>query len=249
MQSIFEKSGAFVASHFTGSAVNPQKDRNKFTGPAITISHQTGAGAHPVAEQLTRILQSADGEKARQWTVFDRSIVETALEEHHLPQKLAKKMPEDKRSYVDDILDDLFGLRPPSWVLVPQVVETILRLAEAGHVIIIGRGATIATAQLPNVFHVRLMASLSTRISRTQVDQKLTTEEAIKFVEKEDRGRERYIRSNFHARLDDESLYDMVLNTDRISLEDAAALIAEGAVRYFRSAAAQQDFPSERAHA
>jgi len=45
----------------------------------------------------------------------------------------------------------LFGLRPPSWVLVPQVAETILHLADAGHVILIGRGAAVVTRAMPNV--------------------------------------------------------------------------------------------------
>ncbi len=187
-----------------------------------------------MAKTLAEILHRTEGEGIHQWVVLERNLVETALEEHHLPLQLAKKMPEDKRSYVDDVLDDLFGLRPPSWVLVPRVVETMVRLCEAGHVILIGRGATIVTARLPNVFHVRLVASLATRVARTQVCRDLTTEEATKFVEKEDRGRERYVRANFHARLDNELLYDLVLNTDRFSLEDAATVIAEGALRYFR---------------
>src|SRR5262245_23073415 len=100
-----------------------------------------------------------------------------------------------------------FGLRPPSWVLVPQVVKTIRRLAEAGHAILIGRGATVVTGQSPNVFHVRLVASLATRISRTQVSRQLTEAEAKRFIESEDRGRHRYVRANFRAQLEDELLY------------------------------------------
>lgn len=131
-------------------------------------------------------------------------------------------MPEDKRSYVDDVLDDLFGLRPPSWVLVPQVVETMLHLAEAGRVILIGRGSTVATAQLPNVYHARIVAPLATRIKRVQQSHRLTGGAAAAFVEKEDRGRRRYVKSNFHARLDDELLYHLVINTGSVSFADAA---------------------------
>lgn len=141
-----------------------------------------------MAERLAGMLKQADPNRLQPWTVLDRQLVERALEEHHLPLQLAKKMPEDKRSYVDDVLDDLFGLRPPSWVLVPQVAETMQRLARTGHVILIGRGATIVTSQLPNVFHVRLVASLPTRISRIQASRSLTAEEALSFVAKEDRG-------------------------------------------------------------
>ena len=206
------------------------------TGPAITISHQTGAGAHEVAERLVDALEPSEPNGIQAWTVLDRQLVERALEEHHLPLQLAKKMPEDKRSYVDDVLDDLFGLRPPSWVLVPQVAETMQHLAETGHVILIGRGATIVTAQLPNVFHVRLVASLPTRISRIQASHDVTAQQAMRLVAREDRGRQRYVRANFQARLDDDLLYHMVVNTDQVPFEDAATLIAQGAGKYFQRA-------------
>jgi cytidylate kinase len=205
-------------------------------GPAITISHQTGSGTHQIAELLAQTLQQAEPEGAYAWTVFDRQLVEQALEEHHLPKALAKKMPEDKRSYIDDVMDELFGLRPPSWVLVPQVVETMLRLAIAGHAILVGRGAGVVTQRLTNVFHVRLVASLPSRIERIQKLYNLTSGAAAEFVEKEDRGRERYVKAHFHTRIDDELLYHLVVNTDRLSHADAVALIAEGARRCFRSA-------------
>ena len=233
MQTSIDKSGSFVASQFAGPVGIPLDSRSGHTGPAITISHQTGAGAREVAERLADMLKEADPNGFHGWTVLDRQLVERALEEHHLPLQLAKKMPEDKRSYVDDVLDDLFGLRPPSWVLVPQVAETMQHLAEAGHVILIGRGATIVTAQLPNVFHVRLIASLPTRISRIQASHRLTAEQALRFVARQDRGRQRYVRANFQVRLDDELLYHVVVNTDRLAFEDAAMLIAQGAARFF----------------
>ena len=75
-------------------------------------------------------------------------------------------MPEDRRSYIKDVMEELVGLRPPSWVMASQVAETILHLVEAGHVILVGRGASFITARMPNVFHVRLIASLPKRVER-----------------------------------------------------------------------------------
>lgn len=49
-------------------------------------------------------------------------------------------------------------LRPPSWILVPEVTETILHLVNAGHVILVGQGGAFITARMPNVFHVRRSA-------------------------------------------------------------------------------------------
>ena len=232
----FDKSGSFVASQFQSLEHLQNPTGSRTVGPAITLSHQTGAGAHEVAKRLAKILQALDRDGAA-WTVLDRQIVEKALEEHHLPLELAKKMPENKRSYVTEVIDDFWGLRPPSWVLVPQVVETMWHLAEAGHVILIGRGATIVTAGMAHVLHVRLVASLASRVKRVEQSHNLDARAAAEFVETEDRGRERYVKANFHARVDDDLLYHLVINTDMIPFGDAADIIAHAASRCFDSSA------------
>ena len=228
-----EKSNAYIISHFNErhervATVHPQS-----LGPTITISHQTGSGTHEIAERLAQLLQKTEYKGTRPWAVFDQQLIEQALEENRWPKELAEKITEDKRLFIDELMDDLFGLRPPSWVLVPQVVETMLRLAMAGHAILVGHGATVVTAKLSNVFHVRLTSSLTRRIERVQKLRNLTTEAAAKFVGKEDRGRARFVKAHFHARLDNELLYDLAVNTDRVSIDDAVAVIVEGARRFF----------------
>jgi hypothetical protein len=100
------------------------------------------------------------------WTVFDRHLLEKVPEEHELPKALAKFMPEERRSFIQDAMEELVGLRPPSWVMMPKIA--VLHLADAGHVILVGRGANCITAHMPNVFHVRLIASLPKRLERMQ---------------------------------------------------------------------------------
>src|SRR5262249_7397219 len=133
---------------------------------AVTISRQTGCEAAAVAAKLAEYVQARTPEDEAQWTVFDKNLVERGLEEHNLPQRLGRFMPESWSSEVEDTIDELFGLHPSSWILVRQTAETILRLAKLGNVIIIGRGANIITAKLDSVFHVRLVASLESRIRR-----------------------------------------------------------------------------------
>jgi hypothetical protein len=204
-------------------------------GPAITIAHQTGSGAHDIAERLTGLLQADEPEGAAQWTAFDRQLVEKVLEEHHLPKALSVFVPEDRRSYVEVIMEELLGMHPPSWVMVPQIAETVLHLAGAGHVILVGRGANFITARMPNVFHVHLIAPLPTRIERLRRSNDLTPAEAAKLIKKEDRGSGRYAKTHFHASVDDDSLYHLVINTDRMSSTDAAQLIAYAARMSWRA--------------
>jgi len=191
--------------------------------------------AGEIAGQVAQILQKTESTWRDAWEVFDQQLFEVTLQGQHWPKKLAEKITEEKRFFIDELMDDLFSLRPPSWVLIPQVAETTLRLAVSGHVILVGHGATIVTAKLPNVFHVRLTGTLSGRIERTQKLRGLTPAAAAKFIRMEDRKRKKFLKTHFHARLDNELLYDLVVNTDRITDADAAAIIAEGAKRFFSS--------------
>lgn len=229
-ETTLERCRAYIVYQLRGRK-RPLKTRgHPPAGPAVTISYETGAGGHEVAHQLAGILQKTEPAKAAQWTVFDRQLVDEMLIEHHLPKELGLLMPEDRRSYIQDILDDLMGLRPPSWVVQPKIAETVLHLVDAGHVILVGRGASIITERMPNVFHVRLIGSLPKRIERVQKLQKLTPQEAAKFVRNEDRGHVRYARVHFHTRPGDDHLYHLILNTDHIPGPEAARIIA-GAAR------------------
>jgi hypothetical protein len=194
---------------------------------AVTISRQTGSGAHVVAEKLAALLQAHTPKDACPWTVFDRNLVAKVLQEHNLPERVARFMPEDRTSEISDTMEELFGLHPPSWLLVRQMTETILHLAELGNVILIGRGAAVVTGKLDYVFHVRLVSSLERRVQRIQELNHLSKQAALELIQREDRGRERYLKKYFKTDVDDPLLYHLMINTDLISHETAARIIAD----------------------
>ena len=198
---------------------------------AVTISRQTGSGAHVVAEKLAACLQTHTPSDARPWTVFDRNLVEKVLEDHNLPHRLARFMPEDRVSEIADMMDELFGLHPPSWTLVRQTTETILHLAELGNVILIGRGATVLTNKLEYVYHVRLVGSLEKRVAHMQELNGLNKQAALELIRREDRGRRRYLKTHFKADLDDLLLYHLVINTDLVPYEAAAQIVADAMLK------------------
>ena len=228
------KSGSFILSQM--GFVRDRGDEPRPPGPGVTISQRAGSGAHTIAEHVAEMLQKFERREAEPWRVFDRQLVEQALEEHHLPKRLARYMPEDRQGYIEDVVEEVLGLRPPSWILVPQVVETIQHLLKAGHVIVVGRAAAAIASDMEGIFHVRLVASLNRRIERVQRLGNLTRSEAIRFIEVEDRGSRRYARAHFHANIEDEMLYHLIINTDRISYPDAARLIVDEARRCFEKA-------------
>ena len=183
-----------------------------------------------IAEKLAAYLRARSPAGGACWTVFDRNLVETVLQDHSLPERLARFMPERWVSEIEGTLDELFGLHPPSWILVRQTAETILRLAKLGHVILIGRGATVITAKMAQVFHVRLVAPLAKRIERIQQTHGLSARAALKFIRQADKGRALYLRKYYGRDLIDPLLYHLVINTDSMGIDEAAALIADCAL-------------------
>lgn len=228
-----EQCNAYLRRQLKPREGHPPAVGRRPPGPAVTIAYQTGSGEHAVARKLAEILPVDERESPAPWTVFDRRLVEVVLDDHHLPRRLARYMPEDRRSYLQDVMEELVGLRPPSWVMVPQIAETILNLASLGHVILVGRGANFITARLSNMFHVRLIGELDTRIQRVMVAHEWAREQALEFIEREDKAHGRYARTHFHGEPEDELRYHLVVDTDRIPPEDAAELIAHGAGRVF----------------
>ena len=218
-------------SYLQSQAAFPQKVR----GPqlAIAISRETGAGARTIAELLAQRLAAAEKTPdASPWAVFDANLAKQVLEDHKLPPDLERFITEDARLPVEAIVEEVLRLHPSGWTLVQHTTQTILRLAGLGHAILVGRGASVITARLPNVFHVRLVAPLAMRIRHTAEYYQLNEAEAAKFVREKDQARRRYVRRYFNAEIDDPTLYDVTLNTGRFGFARAAEVIAQLALQH-----------------
>jgi cytidylate kinase len=221
-----ERCASFVSSQFQPGGTAGM-DAEVGLRRAVTISRQAGCGALAVAEELARYLQEHSPHHAASWTVFDRNLMEKVLEDHDLPTRLAQFLPEDRVSYLEDIMADLVQAYPPSQMVVRHTTETILKLASVGNVILIGRGGNIITARLPNMFHVRLVAPLEDRIEHSCKSYGMTKTAARKFCLREDFGRERYLKKYFNADINDPLLYHLIINTGLVGYGDAAKLIGD----------------------
>jgi cytidylate kinase len=194
---------------------------------AVTISRQAGCGAVVVAGKLAHYLHEHSSGDACPWTVFDRNLMEKVLEDHNLPIRLARFMPEDRISQIEDILADLFEVHPPAETMIHQTAETMLKLAGVGNVILVGYGGNVITAKLPHVLHVRLVAPLEKRIAHAHQFYNLTENEAHKFCLSQDRARARYVKKYFNADVNDPLRYHLVVNTGLVSYNGAAKLIGD----------------------
>jgi cytidylate kinase len=140
-------------------------------------------------------------------------------------------MPEDRHSEIADILEELCELHPATETLVRQTIDTVLRLAELGGCILIGRAANVVTRKLRNGFHVRLIGSLETRVQRMMEYEKLDRAAAQARLHEQDKARARFVKKYFHVDVEAAENYHLVLNTDHFTAQQSAHLIAEGVLQ------------------
>ena len=210
-----------------------QKEKSAIPAkPAITISRQEGAGGLTVASNLVNYLERHAASRET-WTVFSQHLVAKVLEEHKHDKHIANFMKEDHKGSLRDAFEEFLGLHPSTWTLVQQTNATILRLAQIGNVILVGRGANIVTAELENVFHVHLVGSLERRIEQAEKVFNLDRKGAINYIKKKDDARRRYVKDNFDKDIDDPLLYHVVINTDLVTHDDAARMIGNEVIKRF----------------
>jgi len=221
---------SFISSqmqHAEGLEAETKKNLHR----AVTISRQAGCGALAVAEKLAHYLDLHPAEDTRPWKVYDSNLIDKVLADHDLPACLAKFLREDRFSQLEDIMADVFEVRPPAATVLRHVAETVRGLAITGNVILIGRGGNMVAAHLPRVLHVRLMAPLEKRIEHCLEAYHMTREQAGKFCHDEDHARKRYFKKYFNADIDDPLLYNMIINTGSVGYDDAARIIGDAVLK------------------
>ena len=108
--------------------------------------------------------------------------------------------------------------------------------AEAGDAVIVAHAASLALAARADVLRVLITASAETRARRLAEAEKIGEAEAAKLVARGDANRADYLKRFYGISTELPTHYDIVLNTDHIVLEEAAALILAAARSTSRSA-------------
>jgi cytidylate kinase len=136
--------------------------------------------------------------------------------------------PEVALAAIDDL--GLLGVQPSPEALTAYeraVREVMEDLADDGEIVIIGRAGQVILADRPDVLHVRVVAPPEVRVGRIASRQGIPAAAARAQMEESDRSRRGYLRQTYDVAWNDPQLYDLVLNTRRMTVESAADLICQ----------------------
>lgn len=198
----------------------------------ITISRQSGSEGN----RITKILCERLG-----WGFFDKNMMaELAREKGLNPEKIEDINAEEHqaKSFWEEVFGNFYypGTDPLGWALVAkeeareeltvrQVQAFINAAHDKGDVIIVGRGSQVVLADKPDVLHVRIVAPLDVRIKRWQERENVSHKEAQKIVKERNQRHINFVKTYFSRDINDLDLYDLVINTEKLSLDAAADFI------------------------
>jgi len=105
------------------------------------------------------------------------------------------------------------------------IVQAIEETAERGKVVIAAHAASHALASRPDTIRVLVTASPETRRARVADEQGLGERDAAKAIERSDSARADYLRRFYGTRQELPTQYDLVVNTDRLTPDEAVELV------------------------
>ena len=175
----------------------------------ITISRQTGSLGQEITELLA---QKLDLPIITRNIIMDKWMAQVASK-HEL--HMLKESPK------------YFLVNSKEGITFAEHIEKILLdIAAEQSVIILGLGAQIIFADHPEAINIKIMAPNEIRINRIIKSHSIGIKEAKRFLDLTDRKHKRYISTVHNLDSDDPSLYHLTLNTNDLSIEEAADIIA-----------------------
>ena len=196
--------------------------------PFVTISRQTGAGGHSLAQALLEEMEKQPDPLFHGWKMFDQELCRLILEDPKLKVSMQSLLSEEYRSQIEDILQTLIEGAATQDAVVRRTFQVLRTLATMGKVILVGRAGCCVTEGLAFGVHLRLVAPEPVRIRRMMRLLNLSSEEeARRVIKRQDADRARLVKDYFNRDINDPLLYNAVWNTDSVALETVAASVIQ----------------------
>jgi hypothetical protein len=175
---------------------NPEARARGGPAPFVTISRQAGTGGRSLAGALVERLNRGRG-GAPAWTAWDDELVTRVAQEHHLPVRLVEALEDGRHDWFRELLESVAAPGGPGadeFRVYRRVAATARALAEAGCVVVVGRGGVHLTRDLVGGVHVRLVAPWEYRVERLAQQYCIPEDVAVERLRVLDRNREAFHR-------------------------------------------------------
>jgi cytidylate kinase len=175
----------------------------------VAISETTGSLGNEIGRRLSERLG---------YRFADREIIAKAAEQFGVSD--LRHGTEEKPTFWERLTDSQHRYRA-------YLDSIILEMASGDDVVLAGLAAAIVLRPVPHVLRVRISAPERLRAERVEQLQGLTREAALDHVRHTDHERATRMKFLYRVNVDDHMLYDMVLNTERMTADEGARIVGE----------------------
>jgi cytidylate kinase len=203
----------------------------------VCVSYATGSGGEEVGNQVARQLG---------YVYVDEEIVARAAAQGGLePRDIADE--ERRRSFAGRVLEVLAegggdawslgsGVTPATESIRPADIralirETVVQTAARGRVVIVAHAASYAVEPDPERLRVLITGSPKTRAQRVSAQETIDESQAVRRIKESDAGRRDYLKRFYGVDRESPTDYDLVINTDVLSTDQAVDMISQFAGR------------------
>lgn len=180
--------------------------------PVIAFTQEMGSLAKDVALRLAEEMEL---------DTLRHEVVEHAASLMHVPKSLINRLREGKAGPIERLKVDRQSLAV-------YAAEELLEAAARGNIVLRGWGATCLLRPVPHVLCVRVTRSFDRRVdwlmSHFETDDRDFAEDEVR---RSDHAHASRMHELFGVTWGDPLLYDLVLNTDRLSIESCVQTIRQ----------------------
>jgi cytidylate kinase len=179
----------------------------------VTISEMSGTRGAQIAQQVSKGLNYA--------YYGETELLKFAEEIGFFAdvKKLDEKGPH--------LLERFFSEKPR--VYLDRLQSVIFEVAKKGDALFFGKGSQLLLNSFNCALHVLVTGSMEKRIQRIMEEKKVDREIAGKMIHRSDQDKRGFLRFAFEEDWLNPNLYDLVLNTDKLTVDSAAKMVMEAA--------------------
>ena len=182
----------------------------------VTFSREHGSGGDILAERLAKKLG---------YELFHQEVLHNMAESARVSVQFLETLDEKGVSVLDEWISSLVDRRhlwPDRYL--QHLMKIIGTIGKHGQAIIIGRGSNFVLPPGKRL-SIRVIAPMEERIRNVSKELGITVEEAKQRVIKTESDRKAFIKKYFNADIADIFNYDLIINTENLSIDDAVNII------------------------
>jgi cytidylate kinase len=191
--------------------IRTKKD-NEDPIPVITVSMEPGSGGSILAQKAAAMLG---------FDFFHREIIHEIAESGKLREEDLETIEKERLSGIQDFISSLISdhyLWPG--IYLEHLTKVVEAIAKRGNALIVGRGANFILASKKHL-SVRVVAPLETRVENVAMTLGVGFDTAKQRVIKRGSKRSDFVKKSLNEDVADPRNYDLVINTGRLSIDEA----------------------------